>query len=178
VGSTESYQPPSSNPEDNCDDEEDLLFALFGQRGIDEVSGEAGGNGTQAGSCSTEECSIALSHNSKDHPTSHYDEVKLSVSEVAVLDLLILCDSSSAHCGFYDDLIMLLRKHIKNRFAVMKTKGRDSFLKVMRKKVPTPLPRITKVAGHEVIHFSFLEMLCDMLISSRFQDVNNLCINR
>jgi hypothetical protein len=61
---------------------------------------------------------------------------------------------------------------------VMKAKGRDSFLKAMRKKVPTPQPWITKVADHEVVHFSFLEMLCDLRMSSKFQDVkNNLCVN-
>lgn len=47
---------------------------------------------------------------SEDYPTNHDDEGKLSVSEVAMLDLLVLCDSSGACHGFYDDLIMLLRK--------------------------------------------------------------------
>jgi hypothetical protein len=50
---------------------------------------------------------------------------------------------------------------------VTKAKGRDSFCKAMRKKVPMPQPRITKVAGNEVLHFSFLEMLLDLLMSSK-----------
>jgi hypothetical protein len=70
----------------------------------------------------------------------------------------------------------------------------------MRKKVPTPEPRTTivcgceivhfpflemlrdllgssKFTGHEIVHFPFLEMLCDLLGSSKFTDVNNLCLN-
>ncbi len=59
-----------------------------------------------------------------------------------------------------------------------KAKGRKSFLRKMRKRVTTPVPRITKVQGQEVVHFSFLEMLHDLLSSTKFQDINNLCANR
>jgi hypothetical protein len=48
----------------------------------------------------------------------------------------------------------------------------------MRKRVPTPVPQITKVQGQEVVHFSFLEMLHDLLLSTKFQDIDNLCANR
>jgi hypothetical protein len=44
-------------------------------------------------------------------------------------------------------------------------------------KVPTPQPRTTIVSGCEIVHFPFLEMLCDLLGSSKFTDVNNLCVN-
>jgi hypothetical protein len=33
------------------------------------------------------------------------------------------------------------------------------------------------VSGCEIVHFPFLEMLCDLLGSSKFTDVNNLCVN-
>jgi hypothetical protein len=33
------------------------------------------------------------------------------------------------------------------------------------------------VSGHEIVHFPFLEILCDLLGSSKFTDVNNLCVN-
>jgi hypothetical protein len=47
----------------------------------------------------------------------------------------------------------------------------------MRKQVPTPQPRTTIVSGHEIVHFPFLEMLHDLLGSSKFTDVSNLCVN-
>jgi hypothetical protein len=47
----------------------------------------------------------------------------------------------------------------------------------MRKKVPTPQPRTTIVSGCEIVHFPFLEMLHDLLGSSKSTDVNNLCVN-
>jgi hypothetical protein len=73
---------------------------------------------------------------------------------------------------------MLLRKHSKKGFDVTKAKGRKSFLREMRKRVPTPVPQITKVQGQEVVRFSFLEMLHDLLSSTKFQDIDNLCANR
>jgi hypothetical protein len=33
------------------------------------------------------------------------------------------------------------------------------------------------VSGHEIVHSYFLEMLHDLLGSSKFTDVNNLCVN-
>jgi hypothetical protein len=47
----------------------------------------------------------------------------------------------------------------------------------MRKKAPTPQPRTTIVSGCEIVHFPFLEMLHDLLGSSKFTDVHNLCVN-
>jgi hypothetical protein len=33
------------------------------------------------------------------------------------------------------------------------------------------------VSGHAIVHFPFLEILRDLLGSSKFTDVNNLCVN-
>lgn len=87
-----------------------------------------------------------------------------------MLGLLALCDSS----GFYDELLTLLRRHIRKGFVVMKAKGREAFLGDMRKKVPTPQPRKAMALGCEIAHFSFLEMLRDLLRSSKFSDAGNL----
>jgi hypothetical protein len=95
-----------------------------------------------------------------------------------MLDMMVLLDSSGARRGLYDDLLMLLRKHSKKGFDVTKAMGCKSFLREMRKRVPTPVPRITKVQGQEVVHFSFLEMLHNLLSSTKFQDIDNLCANR
>jgi hypothetical protein len=47
----------------------------------------------------------------------------------------------------------------------------------MRKKAPTPQPMTTIMSGHEIAHFPFLEMLCDLLGCAKFTDVNHLCVN-
>jgi hypothetical protein len=108
---------------------------------------------------------------------SYDDDLDLDASEMAMLDLLVLCDSSGAHRGFYDDLLTLLRQHLKKGLNVSKAKGRDSFLSDMRKRVPTPQPMTTIMSGCEIVHFPFLEMLRDLLGSAKFTDVNNLCVN-
>jgi hypothetical protein len=112
-----------------------------------------------------------------DFHVSHNDDLHLDASEMAMLELLVLCDSSGAHRGFYDDLLTLLSQHVKKGFIISKAKGQDSFLSDVRKKVPTPQPRTTIVSGCEIVHFPFLEMLCDLLDGSKFTDVNNLCVN-
>jgi hypothetical protein len=62
----------------------------------------------------------------------------------------------------------LRQYYVKKGFIISKAKGWDSFLSDMRKKVPT---------GHEIVDFPFLEMLHELLGSSKFTDVNNLCVN-
>jgi hypothetical protein len=96
---------------------------------------------------------------------------------MAMLELLVLCESSGVRHGFYDDLLTLLRWHVKKGFIISKAKGWDPFLSNVRKKVPTPQPRTTIVSVCEIVHFPFLEMLHDLLGSSKFTDVNNLCVN-
>jgi hypothetical protein len=45
----------------------------------------------------------------QEYPSPHNDDLDLDASEMAMLELLVLCDSSGACCGFYDDLLTLLR---------------------------------------------------------------------
>jgi hypothetical protein len=84
------------------------------------------------------------------------DELQLSTSEMAMLELLILCDSSGAHRGFYDDLLTLLRRHIKKGFVIMKTKGCKVFINDMRKKVLIPKPKTMMVKGFRGCSLFFL----------------------
>jgi hypothetical protein len=74
---------------------------------------------------------------------------------MAMLELLVLCDSSGACHGFYDDLLMLLRWHVKKGFVISKAKGWDSFISNMRKKVPAPQLMTTIVSGHEIFSLYF-----------------------
>jgi hypothetical protein len=72
-------------------------------------------------------------------PTQEYlscdDNLDLDASEMAMLELLVLCDSSGASCGFYDDLLTLSRRDVKKGFIIIsKAKGQDSFVSDMRKR--------------------------------------------
>jgi hypothetical protein len=50
-------------------------------------------------------------------PTQEYpsndDDLDLDASKMEMLELLVLCDLSGARCAFYDDLLTLLRRHVK-----------------------------------------------------------------
>jgi hypothetical protein len=69
------------------------------------------------GSPIMEDLSVNVADNCDDsgdlEPTQEYpsndDNLDLDASEMAMLDLLVLCDSSGACHGFYDDLLTLLR---------------------------------------------------------------------
>jgi len=173
--SIDSYQsclPPTPDCSDDEDDDSVLAAALgFSDSSDDEDLSEGLTDG------STPSHATCPEDDPEEHP-SFDDELQLSNLEMAMLDLLILCDSSGARRGFYDELLTLLQRFTKKGLVIAKAKGRSAFLADMRKKLLTPQPRTTIVEGREVVHFSFLEMLQDLLESSKFNDVDNLCVNQ
>jgi len=136
-----------------------------------------GSNDDEHGQPSASNLNAAAPNNPYEHPGCR-NELYPDPSEEVMLYMMVLLDSSGSRRGLYDNLLTLLRKHSKKGFDVTKAKGRESFLCEMRKRVPTPVPRITKVQGQEVVHFSFLKMLHDLLSSTKFQDIDNLFANR
>jgi hypothetical protein len=97
---------------------------------------------------------------------------------VAELDLLMLCDASGARCRFFDDLLTLLHRFHKKRIDITKAKGRASFMATMELKVKCPKPFSKKVEGRDVIYFPFFDSLQDLLHSSAFYNIDNLCANK
>jgi hypothetical protein len=55
-----------------------------------------------------EDFSVPFPEPTQEYP-SHNDDLDLDASEMAMLELLVLCDSSGACHGFYDDFLTLLR---------------------------------------------------------------------
>jgi hypothetical protein len=53
-----------------------------------------------------------------------------------------------------------------------------SFLAVMQAKVKCPMPMSKKVGGRDVIYFPFFNSLQDLLRSTAFYDIDNLCTNK
>jgi hypothetical protein len=181
--SLRSYHPPTLCPSDDeesyhDDSDDDYLIASFGITGNDTEARVSNGIGaTSLGRNSLTLPSLPSDDTHWEYPGTN-DDLDLSISEMAMLDLLILCDTSGAPCGLYDDLLTLLCHHRKKGFDVTKAKGWQSFLSDMRKKVPTPQPLTTMVRDHQVVYFPFLEMLRVLLRTSMFNDVSNLCVNR
>ena len=122
LDSYDSYQPPLSYNLDDTDKEDDLAEVMFGSPIMEDLSVNFADNHDES----------AALEPTQEYP-SYDDDLDLDASEMAMLDLLVLCDSSGAHHGFYDDLLTLLRRHLKKGFIVSKAKGRDSFLSNMRK---------------------------------------------
>jgi hypothetical protein len=106
--------------------------------------------------------------------------IEWSALELASLELLSLCDDSGARCGFYDELLALLRQFQKKQHInISKAKGRECLLKTIGLKVLAPAAKVTMVGDHPVVYyFPFLDSLRDLLLSTTFDDVDNLCINK
>jgi hypothetical protein len=93
-----SYQLMQSDHLHDTDEDDDLAEDMLGSPVTEDFSVPF------AGSCDK---------STKPEPTqeypSHDDDLDLDASKMAMLELLVLCDLSGAHYGFYYDLLTLLR---------------------------------------------------------------------
>jgi hypothetical protein len=104
--------------------------------------------------------------------------IEWSALELASLELLSLCDDSGARRGFYDELLALLRRFQKKHINISKAKGCECLLKTIGLKVSAPAVKVTMVGDRPVVYFPFLDSLRDLLLSTTFDDVDNLCVNK
>jgi hypothetical protein len=98
LDSYDSYQLPLSYNLDDIYEEDDLAEVMFGSPITADASVNFADNCDDSGAPEP----------TQDYP-SYNDNLDLDASEMAMLDLLVLCDSSGACHGFYDDLLTLLR---------------------------------------------------------------------
>jgi hypothetical protein len=111
-------------------------------------------------------------------PPVHEASIEWSSLEVASLQLLALCDNSGARRGFYDELLALLR-HFRNKsIDLSKARGRESLLSRIGVKVSVPKAKVSVVDGRPVVYFPFKDSLHDLLLSTTFDYVDNLCVNK
>jgi hypothetical protein len=107
-----SYQLTQSDHLHDTDKDDDLAKDMFGSPVMEDFSVPFDDNHDKS----------TTPEHTQEYP-SHDDNLDLDASEMAMLDLLVLCDSSGAHCRFYDDLLTLLRRHVKKGFVISKVKG-------------------------------------------------------
>jgi hypothetical protein len=121
----------------------------------------------------------AQTYEEMDKPPPFQDAgIEWSALELASLELLSLCNDSGARRGFYDELLTLLRRFQKKRINVSKAKGCEHLLKTIGLKVSAPTAKVTMVRDRPIVYFPFLDSLRDLLLSTTFDDVDNLCVNQ
>jgi hypothetical protein len=111
LDSYNSYQLTPSYHLDDTDKDDDLAEIMFGSPIMEDLSENCAGN-----------CDKYTTPEPKQEYPSYDNNLYLDASEKAMLELLVLCDSFGAHHGFYDDLLMLLRQHVKKGFIISKAK--------------------------------------------------------
>ncbi len=186
-----SFVPPAdeSMSSDEEDDPNNLSFDENNLFGFDlMLSKEEGMNDNQesvetapAGLAANDmgETPQAMIYQDEDKtPPTAEDDVEFSDLEVAGLGLLCLCNNSGTSRQFFNDLLTLLRRFSKKGIDITKAKGHASFLAIMQSKVKCPKPASKKVDGCDVIYFPFFDSLQDLLRSSAFYDIDNLCANK
>ena len=103
---------------------------------------------------------------------------KLTQTDKAQLDLLVLCTSAKVPLGFYDQLLGLLRKHNKLGFKIEDTKNRKAFIRRLSHFAKVPKPNVCReIPSYEVCWFSFLEQAKDLLSSNIFNHLPNLHVH-
>ena len=111
-------------------------------------------------------------------PVTRDESIEWTDLEVCTLELITFLDGSGATRGCFDELLTLLRRFRKKKVDISKAKGRKSFVESLQTKVKTPKPVLTLVRDRPVVHFRFMDCLRDLLHSSIFDDVDNLCVNK
>jgi hypothetical protein len=112
LDSYDSYQLTQSYHLDDIDEDDDLAEVMFGSPVIKDFSVPFDGNRDES----------TTPEPTQEYP-SHDGDLDLDASDMAMLELLVLCDSSGACHGFYDDLLTILRGHVKKGFIIFKAKG-------------------------------------------------------
>jgi hypothetical protein len=94
----DSFQLMQSDHLHDTDKDYDLAKVMFGSPVTEDFSVPFAGN-----------CDESTTPEPTQEYPSHDDDLDLDASEMAMLELLVPCDLSGAHRGFYDDLLTLLR---------------------------------------------------------------------
>jgi len=71
-----------------------------------------------------------------------------------------------------------MRRHARLGYDVKRAPSREKFIADMRRRVHVPTPIRTVVKDRAVYRFPFLEMVQDLLNSPKFDDVENICVNK
>jgi hypothetical protein len=141
------------------------------------IDGGSLGSISNAGYVDVTSSAVTLGDDPLVYPTMD-KKVHLSPLEMASIELLSLCDSAGACHDFYDELLALLCCLRNKGVDITKGKRWDTLAMEMRKKVNVSNPLAMDVAGCTIIYFPFIDMLCDLLRSSKFSNVANLCVNQ
>jgi hypothetical protein len=174
----------SMSSEDD-DDQNDFIFDdIFGLEAMDDGTTDDGQSlKTTSASCHGANVDgnpqVMMYQDKEKTPPTAEDDIEFTNLEVVELELLMLCDASGTCRQFFDDLLTLLHWFHKKRIDITKAKGRASFMATMESKVKCPKPMSKKVEGCDVIYFPFFDSLSqDLLRSSAFYDIDNLCANK
>ena len=90
LDSYDSYQLPLSYHIDDIDEEDDLAEVMFGSPIMEDLSLHLADNHDK----------YTTLEPTQEYP-SYDDDLDLDASEMAMLELLVLCDSSGAHYGWF-----------------------------------------------------------------------------
>lgn len=105
------------------------------------------------------------------------DRTQFTRDEQCQLELMDVLDSAGSPRYLYDKIIKTIRKHTKKGFDYRRAKYRENIMQVIRNKMSIPEPVTVTVSETNIIKFSFMEMMEDLLAGSVFADTANLCVS-
>ncbi len=87
-----------------------------------------------------------------------------SIEEICSFQIMDLLDRMGAPRNGYDQLIALIRKQRKLGFRVTKAIGRETLMKSLKKKFPSPGVLSRTLENTKIFFFPFTQMLQDLLL--------------
>ena len=174
-GYPDDFHPANNEEVDDEDDDDCSYHSMFEAPPDDDFDADEffGPNDTDDESA----CSSlpGLINTGEDEELS--DDPEFDVDEVAMMELLSVCDTSGIR-GLYDSILTILRRNEKKGFSIKNARCRATLLDRLKKKVKMPKATKTNVSGRDVVHFSFEDMLDDLFQTFVFSDADNLCCRK
>jgi len=168
-----STTPGSSGTDDFQDEDMSVEVDFTNGHEIDdfESCSVASSNGDSDSTCPLNSTDDGLSQDDEEEssPKNTMDGLVQgsSIEEICSFQIMDLLDRMGAPRNGYDRLIALIRKQRKLGFRVTKAIGRETLMKSLKKKFPSPGVLSRTLENTKIFFFPFTQMLQDLLDTMR-----------
>jgi hypothetical protein len=156
----------SSSPSDSVEDDDSILSPPTWSDDADDATTE------EEGIEATTDCATAVIS-----PGS--SSLMLSVTDVAMTEMIQICQKYPTPKGFIDEFMICLKRHVRNGFDPLKAPSLDCQMSRLRSLFPSCHVDeiIHPSSGIMVPKFSLLEQLKDLFSSPYFHSTQYCCVN-
>ena len=91
-------------------------------------------------------------------PFSYDPSLRFTITDRAMIDLIICCNKAGTPIKFLDEILLILKRHVRKGFDIEKAPKRSSFMEQLRQRIPCPKSNmVISPSGVLIPKFSFLD---------------------